>query len=258
MKKSGGYVEFGVAGEHFAVPLESVREIVRACAITPIPSASAHVKGMIALRDEVLPVVDLASRLGMVRNAEVEGQIVILDLQGIVVGLLVDEASQVSSLGDAEFDAGAAPQDLGRKGLVAGVLRTGERLLMLLDPEAVLSIDSETLRRLRDTASREKRTEKETERDENLFSVVTFTLGNDVYGFPSRMSGRSSVRPVPPRSRGASPCRGVSSMCEEASCPWSIWGCASAFPVAATPPRERRSSSSITKGTDWISCGRHP
>jgi purine-binding chemotaxis protein CheW len=215
MEKSGGYVEFGVGGEHFAVSLGSVREIVRACAITPIPSASAHVKGMIALRDEVLPVVDLASRLGMARDPEVEGQIVILDLQGIVVGLLVDEASQVSSLGDAEFDAGAAPQDPGRKGLVAGVLRTGERLLMLLDPEAVLSIDPETLRRLRDTASREKRTEKETERDENLFSVVTFTLGNDVYGFPLedvreiiRPSRPALVPEAPPHVRGVINVRG--------------------------------------------------
>jgi len=59
---AGKYLTFTLAGEHYAVPVAHVCEIIRLCPITSLPRMARHVRGVINLRGKIVPVVDLRLR----------------------------------------------------------------------------------------------------------------------------------------------------------------------------------------------------
>lgn len=90
-------LSFRLAEASYAVPVESVREIVRMRPITPIPRVSADVRGVIALRGEIVQVVDLRRRLGLPPVEPTRSsRIVVIHLDdGRVAGVLVDAVREV-------------------------------------------------------------------------------------------------------------------------------------------------------------------
>ncbi|MDE3074388.1 MAG: chemotaxis protein CheW [Chloroflexota bacterium] len=127
----------------YALPIGRVQEIVRVPEITPLPEAPPGVEGLINLRGRVLPVVDLASRLGLgkveqTRNARV----VIVKSSGEQVhevGLLVDSVSKVLRLGvdDVEPTSEIAAGD--SRSLILGVAKVNDQLILLLDLDGALN-----------------------------------------------------------------------------------------------------------------------
>lgn len=86
-----------IGGERLALPVGSVREVLRDEPVTPVPRASPHVAGVSNLRWQVLTVLDPRAWLGLpprVRGAE--SRIVVLAHDALPVGLLVDEASGIA------------------------------------------------------------------------------------------------------------------------------------------------------------------
>ena len=128
-------------GTTFGVPIERVREIVMVPEITPVPESGAFVRGIINLRGRILPVLDLARRLGVVpERREDGGRILVVEHDANhALGLLVDEASEVLRL-PAEI-IGPPPQTVGAAvpGSLRGVARLDDRLILLLDLDRVLS-----------------------------------------------------------------------------------------------------------------------
>jgi len=96
---------FEAARGLYALDVSQVREIVRHQEITPLPRAPAMIEGVIDLRGGVVPVLDLSRLLGS-RCPEVTAQsrIVILDCDGMVVGLCVEAATDVLSLDAAALE----------------------------------------------------------------------------------------------------------------------------------------------------------
>ena len=85
-----------VQGGDYAVPINRVQEIVRVPEITRVPHAQAGVEGVINLRGRVLPVVDLASRLGLgITERARSARVVVVDGGTESIGLLVDGVSEV-------------------------------------------------------------------------------------------------------------------------------------------------------------------
>lgn len=68
-RSSDEILTFETAGRHFALPVTDVREIVRAVAVTPLPGAPSVVEGIIDVRGELVPVLDLRRRLGLPKKA---------------------------------------------------------------------------------------------------------------------------------------------------------------------------------------------
>jgi len=131
----GLHLVVGAAGFRALLPAAAVREIVRLVAIEPLPEAAAHVLGAFVYRGRPVVAVDLASRLGVSREPELDAQIVILD-GADPVGLVVD---RVEALLDSpllvEQDAADEAGDGAawrRSGLTVGLCRCGDGLLPLL------------------------------------------------------------------------------------------------------------------------------
>jgi purine-binding chemotaxis protein CheW len=132
---SSQYVTFYLKEDLYAVPVESVREILRLPPVTPLPLAPAYVEGLANLRGEILPVVDLRSRLGMERLAGEERKVLVLDRGGKPLGVVVDRTDQVLRIEEDRVERGGC-EEAGR--FVAGVIRHEGALLMLLDVPRIL------------------------------------------------------------------------------------------------------------------------
>jgi purine-binding chemotaxis protein CheW len=90
---------FEVKGQIYALDVAHVREIVRIQDITPLPNAPDLIEGVVDLRGAVIPVLDLARVLRRGTSEDgVHARIVVLEFDGLVLGLRVDAATDVMTL----------------------------------------------------------------------------------------------------------------------------------------------------------------
>ena len=108
------YLAFRVAHEAYALPLASVREILKLGAITEVPRAPKDVLGVVSVRGRVTTVLDLRKRLRMpAAESTKHARVLLVDAGPEVLGLLVDEVLQVYRLRDEEIEvAGVTQGDL--------------------------------------------------------------------------------------------------------------------------------------------------
>jgi purine-binding chemotaxis protein CheW len=132
-------VGFRIGDETFAVPIEMVHEIVRVPEITSVPEAPDCVEGVINLRGRIIPVVDLRKRFGEPQiTRDKKNRILVVEVEGKLVGLMVDTASEVLKIPPSEIEPPPnvfSEQDLN---YVTGVGKLGGRLIILLDLTRVL------------------------------------------------------------------------------------------------------------------------
>src|SRR3712207_109312 len=94
-------ISFRIGAQEFCVDIMAVREIRGWTPATPLPHAPAYARGGINLRGAVLPVVDLAERLGLPPSEPTQRHVIIVaQVAGQVVGLLVDAVSDILTVGD--------------------------------------------------------------------------------------------------------------------------------------------------------------
>lgn len=138
-------VIFGLAESSYAIDIAAVREIIRPQPITVVPQAPAHIVGVINLRSDVVPVLDLRARCGLPAGGEDRAtRIVVVQVGEQSVGLIVDAVSEVTTIpgGMIEPVAGMV-RGKAEQRLLRGVARLDERLVMLLDLERVVDTNAE-------------------------------------------------------------------------------------------------------------------
>jgi len=129
-------VVFSLHGEHYALPITSVREIIRYIPPSATATASGVIQGMINLRGQTLPVVDLSSRLD---RAAVESdrrtRILVIEVSGGAVGLIVGGVDGIIRVPAERIEPlpTAADTELGDE-----IAAVGERLIVLIDAERAL------------------------------------------------------------------------------------------------------------------------
>src|SRR5262249_55043810 len=137
------WVTFDVAGEIYALPVLCVEEVLRVTAITRLPYAPAPVRGITQLRGRVLPVVDLAVRLGAAPVAVgPQSRIVVVTARGRTLGLLVDAARQVMKLLPSAMEAPPPEVVSDQSDFLVAIVRRAESLVILLDVEKALLLPS--------------------------------------------------------------------------------------------------------------------
>jgi len=134
-----------VGNECYALDIMCIREIIRAQQVVPVPKAPTFVDGVVNLRKAAIPVVDLRRRFGLPKATadEPKRRIVICVIAGRIVGLLVDEVTEVCSFLSSEI----LPTPYYLSGPEAeffpGVCRRGSKLMMLLDLRKLLDSERE-------------------------------------------------------------------------------------------------------------------
>ena len=137
-------VGFKIGKELFGVDILMVQEIIRAAPITPVPNSPDFVEGVINLRGNILPVIDLRKRLNLLTD-EIDLEdtwILILDIQNKVTGFIVDSVTEVLKI---QEDSIEPPPDIIKAGLesqyLRGVCDIGTNLLILLDFKRILLLE---------------------------------------------------------------------------------------------------------------------
>ena len=139
MAKDLHLVGFRIGSEIFGVPINLVHEIVRVPEITSVPDAPDYVEGVINLRGKIVSIVDLRKRFG---EAEIKrhkkNRILVAEVEGKMVGLIVDSASEVLKIPPSEIDT---PPDIFEQNevhYVTGVGKLNGRLIILVDLTKIL------------------------------------------------------------------------------------------------------------------------
>jgi purine-binding chemotaxis protein CheW len=135
-------VTFNLGDEEFGIPIAQIQEIDRLSKITKVPKAADYVEGVTNLRGEVIPVVDTRKRFDLgLRAADDHTRIIIVDMNGVKTGLVVDSVREVLSLSQADI---APPPETVQSGIgqqfVSGIGKVddGKRIIFLLNVEEVL------------------------------------------------------------------------------------------------------------------------
>lgn len=90
---------FRIGGEDYAIDVMRVREIIRPLPITPVPRAPSFVEGVMRLRGEVIPVLDVRKRLGVAASPPTrKTRFLVVNVAGRRFGLVVDEVREVLRL----------------------------------------------------------------------------------------------------------------------------------------------------------------
>lgn len=133
-------VTFKLGVEEFGVDILKVQEIIRLLPITKVPNAPKFVEGVINLRGKVIPVIDMRRRFGLPPgNRDNSTRIKVMNLQGQVVGFVVDAVSQVLRIPESTVEAPpAVVAGIGSE-YMRGVGKLDDRLLILLDLDKLLT-----------------------------------------------------------------------------------------------------------------------
>jgi len=129
-----------IDGMLFGIDVMNIQEVLREQHMTPVPLAPVMVRGLINLRGQIVTAIDMRSRLGLdarpMQDIEASPSMnVVATTASSVVSLLVDEIGDVLEVEDGLFEDASETLRGQFKGLVLGIFKLEEKLLLLLDPE---------------------------------------------------------------------------------------------------------------------------
>ncbi|GAB6172885.1 chemotaxis protein CheW [Paradesulfitobacterium aromaticivorans] len=125
---------FQMGGEHYAVPMNTVREIIVPPLIRSIPNAKGHVRGIISLRGKVITVLSLAQWLKTKLDSSFpdhQRRIIVLENVEELLGIEVDMVNEVVNI--AQYELEPPPAVVGQETFFLGILNLSEKLVLVLN-----------------------------------------------------------------------------------------------------------------------------
>lgn len=140
--QKGRFLTFSLGKETYGIEIRYVTEIIGIQAITEIPELPEYIKGIINLRGKIIPVMDVRLRFKKTfREYNDRTCVIVVDIQDISIGLIVDSVSEVLSIPEEDI---VSPPEVG-KGLnnryIKGVGKVGNDVKLLLDCNKLLNDD---------------------------------------------------------------------------------------------------------------------
>ena len=135
-------IVFELNGQKYGVDIQQVKSIEKLQGMTQVPQSSYFVRGVINLRGEITPVIDLKDRLNLGKAVEtIDTRVLIVHINDVQVGLIVDSATEVIDIDESMVEP--APEMIGKidQSFIRGVAKVADDLLVLLDVSEVLNND---------------------------------------------------------------------------------------------------------------------
>jgi len=147
MDKEGKYLTFALANEEYGLEILKVREIIGYMEITAVPQTPGYVKGVINLRGQVIPVIDLRAKFGMDTTEVTERTcIIVVEIcqgdRNISIGVVVDHVSEVLDIADGDIEEAPQFGASVNTDFILGMGKIGESVKILLDIDKVLAGDN--------------------------------------------------------------------------------------------------------------------
>ena len=137
---AGEFLSFRLGAEEYGIDILRVQEIRSYEEPTRIANAPSFIKGVVNLRGVIVPVVDLRIKLNC-EKVEYNGftVVIVLNVHGRVVGAVVDSVSDVLELSSELIKPAPEMNSTVDTGFITGIASVGERMLILMDIEALMS-----------------------------------------------------------------------------------------------------------------------
>jgi purine-binding chemotaxis protein CheW len=139
-QRAGKFLTFFLASEEYGLEILKVHEIIGMMPITRVPRTPDFIRGVINLRGKVIPVVDLRLKFGMESKEQTEETCtIVVQAQGVEMGIIVDKVSEVSDIPEAAIDDAPYFGAEVRTDYLLGIGKSEGRVKLLLDIDKVLS-----------------------------------------------------------------------------------------------------------------------
>jgi purine-binding chemotaxis protein CheW len=146
VSKQGKYLTFSLANEEYGLEILKVREIIGYMNITPVPRVPEYIKGVINLRGQVIPVIDLRTKLGM-QEFEITDQTCIIVVEAaqeksqFTAGIIVDHVQEVLDIAAESIEDTLSFGSNVSTDLIMGMAKLENSVKILLDIDRVLGSD---------------------------------------------------------------------------------------------------------------------
>jgi len=133
------FVTLVAGGQSFCIEITQIREIRRWSPVTTLPHSPRHVLGVINLRGAVIPIIDLAAKLGFDVIIPTERHVIIITaIEQRIVGLLVESVSEILGVGkDIIKETPTSPEDITSKA-VTGIIPGDEDMTKIINLKALM------------------------------------------------------------------------------------------------------------------------
>jgi purine-binding chemotaxis protein CheW len=128
-------VVFSLGEEEYALPITQVQEIIRHTDPRAVASDAPWIRGVISLRGKIIPVCDLAARLGLSAELAGHAKIVIVETANGTAGVIVDEVEEVLTVEEQQIE----PVPAAGTDFIEAIAKIGDRLVVLLNPDGIFA-----------------------------------------------------------------------------------------------------------------------
>jgi purine-binding chemotaxis protein CheW len=138
--QKGKFLTFALGKEEYGIEISYVTEIVGIQAITEVPELPEYVKGIINLRGKIIPVIDVRLRFKKeAREYTDRTCTIVIDIEDISVGLIVDTVAEVMSIAEQEIVPPPHVSSGSQNNYIKGIGKVGSNVKLLLDCDKLLS-----------------------------------------------------------------------------------------------------------------------
>lgn len=135
------FVTFKLGKSEYGIDIENVNIIEKMSTITRVPNTQSYIKGVINLRGEIIPIIDLAVKFGLEVTEDTEStRIIILTIDGATVGIRVDSVSEVINLSESSIENVSNFSSELSDEYIIGAAKLDNRIVTLLDIGKMLKI----------------------------------------------------------------------------------------------------------------------
>ena len=132
-------VVFTLGAEHYALPIQAVNEIIRYAEPRSVASRTEWVRGVISLRGRIVPVYDVATRLGLTSALTEQSKIVIVEAGAETAGVIVDSVEEVLTVSRDQLEEAPGADAT----MIEAIVRIDERLIVLLTLSTIFEAPTE-------------------------------------------------------------------------------------------------------------------
>ncbi len=136
------FIRFRIADGDYGLELLRVKEVIRLTEVTRLPKEPPFVKGIINLRGDVIPIIDLRERLGFEpRERSRSTRVIVVETDGRLMGMVADSASQVVRIAANQIEPPPPTPYHASQRYIHGVGKLDGKIIILLNIDALLSMD---------------------------------------------------------------------------------------------------------------------
>lgn len=136
------FIRFRIADGDYGMELLRVKEVIRCSEATRLPKEPPFVRGIINLRGDVIPILDLRERLGFEPKERTrKTRVIVVETEGRLIGMVADSASQVVQIPVKQIEPPPPTPYHTSQRYIQGVGKLNGAIIILLNIDALLSMD---------------------------------------------------------------------------------------------------------------------